>query len=87
MLFMVIEHFRSGDPTAVGMRFQTQGRMLPDDVHYVSSWMETTGARCFQIMEAPNRECLDPWTRNWSDLVDFEIIPILSSAAFWQASS
>ena len=80
---MVIERFRQGDAKAVGARFKTSGRMLPADVTYHASWMDMTGSRCFQIMEAPNPEALDPWVRCWDDLVEFEIVPVLRSADFW----
>src|ERR1700684_3425456 len=61
MLFMVIENFKRGDPAPIDQRFRSQGRMLPDGVIYHSSWMETNGARCFQLMEAAGWELL----RNW----------------------
>lgn len=80
---MIIERFKNGDATAVGERFKAHGRMLPDSVSYLSSWMDLTGARCFQLMEAGNRSSLDAWTSRWSDLVDFEIIPVETSAEFW----
>jgi Protein of unknown function (DUF3303) len=83
MLFMVIERFRQGDPTAVGERFKASGRMLPDGVAYQASWMETTGSRCFQIMDAPDLDALNVWVRRWDDLVECEIIPVLMSADFW----
>jgi hypothetical protein len=82
MLFMVIE--RIDRPDAVGERFKRSGRMLPDGVVYVASWMETTGARCFQIMEAPTRALLDDWIQRWEDLVQFEVVPVLSSADYWR---
>ena len=80
---MIIERFKNGDLTAVADRFKTRGRMLPDGVTYQVSWMEPTGARCFQIMEAPNLEALSVWVGRWNDLVDFEIAPVVPSAAFW----
>jgi len=83
MLFMVIERFRQGNPRPVGERFKSHGRMLPEGVIYQASWMETTGSRCFQIMEAPDREALGDWARRWDDLVDFEIVPVVTSADFW----
>jgi len=83
MLFMVIEHFKQDGLKAVGERFQARGRMMPNDVTYHSSWMDEVGSRCFQIMEAPDRSALAGWTRNWDDLVDFEVVPILTSADFW----
>ena len=83
MLFMVIERPRSGNFTAVGDRFQERGRMLPEGVIYHASWIDADNARCFQIMEAPNRESLDPWISAWNDLVNFEVVPVQTSAEFW----
>jgi Domain of unknown function (DUF3303) len=83
MLFMVIEHFKPESIAQIGERFQRSGRMLPDDVVYHASWMEASGARCFQVMEAPNRDSLDAWMHRWSDLVDFEVIPVVTSGEFW----
>jgi hypothetical protein len=84
MLFMVIEHFKDGRTKGIGARFAEHGRMLPDGVTYHASWVEPTGRRCFQVMEAPRRELLDVWTSRWNDLVDFEIVPVLTSAEFWK---
>jgi Protein of unknown function (DUF3303) len=84
MLFMVIENF-DGNIQAVAERFQKKGRMLPDGVVYHASWVERSGARCFQIMESPTRELLDAWIDRWRDLVDFEVIPVLTSADFWES--
>ena len=83
MLFMVIERFKGGDPASVGDRFRRQGRMLPEGVTYHVSWVESTGRRCFQVMEAPDREALNAWISRWDDLVEFEIVPVLPSADFW----
>jgi Protein of unknown function (DUF3303) len=83
VLFMVIEKFKPGDLQAVGERFARQGRMLPDDVSYESSWMEAGGGRCFQLMRAPTAASLEPWIARWSDLVAFEVIAVMPSAEFW----
>ena len=83
VLFIVIERFKAGDARAVGERFGRSGRMLPDGVIYHASWIEPSGTRCFQIMEAPDREALNPWISRWADLVDFEVIVVLSSVDFW----
>ena len=80
MLFMVIERFK--DPEGVRVRFAEKGRMLPPGVTYVNSWVETSGRVCYQIMEAPGEEWLAEWTSNWQDLVDFEIIPVMTSTEF-----
>jgi len=83
MLFMVIEHFKPGSAVLIGERFKHCGRMLPDGVIYHASWVETSGARCFQIMEAANPDLLQNWAIHWDDLVDFEIVPVQTSAEFW----
>jgi hypothetical protein len=83
MLFMVIESFKDGDPAPIGERFRREGRMLPEGVVYHTSWMDASGARCFQIMEAPSRDSLSAWTQRWGDLVSFEIVPVLTSAEYW----
>jgi Protein of unknown function (DUF3303) len=83
MLFMVIEQFRDGKLTQISERFQNKGRMLPDGVVYQSSWIDPAQQRCFQLMEAPRPELLDTWISRWSDLVDFEVVLVLTSAEFW----
>ena len=83
MLFMILEHFKNSDPKPVAERFRRTGRMLPDCVTYHASWIDPAAARCFQLMEAPDSESLDPWITRWNDLIDFEIIPVLASADYW----
>ena len=83
MLFMVIEHFT--DVAAVSERFHAKGRMLPEGVTYQASWMDTSGHRCFQLMEAQTEKSLRPWLTDWQDLVEFEIVPVITSAEFWSA--
>lgn len=82
MLFMVIERFKHNNPNPVGERFKSRGRMLPQSVTYQASWMETSGSKCFQLMEAPTAGVLNEWIDRWNDLVDFEIIPVVSSAEY-----
>jgi hypothetical protein len=87
MLYMVIERFKNPDLKAVGERFTTRGRPMPNEVKYLASWLEPSGARCFQVMESPTREAVDVWINNWSDLVDFEVAEVLTSAEFWARRS
>lgn len=84
---MVVERFKNGDITPVGERFQVSGRMLPDGVSYVTSWIDLPGKVCFQVMEATSADQLRLWTDRWDDLVDFEVIPVLSSPDFWTVRS
>jgi Protein of unknown function (DUF3303) len=86
MLVMVIESFKD-DATKIGERFRRSGRMLPPGVTYHASWIDATGTRCFQLMEAPLLELLKDWASRWDDLIDFEIIPVVTSAEFWAGQS
>jgi hypothetical protein len=83
MLFMVIERFKNGDAVPIGQRFKLHGRTLPESVTYHLSWVDSTGTRCFQLTEAPNPESLVSWVGAGYDLVDFEIVPVVTSADFW----
>ena len=83
MLFMVIEQFRNNDPNPVRERFLQQGRMLPDGVVYHASWIDPQKARCYQLMEAPDLDKVRQWTQTWDDIVDFEIVPVLTSQDYW----
>ena len=80
MLFMVIEHFRAGRAPEVYRRFRERGRMAPEGLRYVASWVDMDYKRCFQVMETDDAALLAQWTANWDDLVDFEIVPVRTSA-------
>ena len=79
MLFMVIERFKNRDATPVYERYRERGRMMPDGLSYIDSWVEPDFARCFQLMECDDPKLLQQWTNNWQDLVDFEIVPVVES--------
>lgn len=80
MLFMVVEHFKDRNPAPVYKRFAEQGRMMPDGLKYVNIWIEVGMNRCFQVMETDDPTLLQEWMRNWNDLVDFEVVPVVTSA-------
>lgn len=80
MLFMIIERFHSGNPTPVYARFRSQGRLAPEGLVYISSWVSEDLKVCYQLMEADKRELLDEWIGNWEDLVDFEVVPVMTSS-------
>ena len=80
MLFMVIEHFRPGCAPEIYRRFRSRGRMAPEGLRYVASWVDLAYQRCFQVMETDDESLLGAWTANWSDLIDFEIVPVRTSA-------
>jgi hypothetical protein len=79
MLFMVIEHFHPGRAPDVYRRFRDRGRMAPEGVRYVASWVDLEYRRCFQVMEAPSESALQGWIDNWRDLVEFEVVPVRTS--------
>lgn len=78
MLYMVIEHFR--DAPAVYRRARDRGRLMPPGLTYVASWVEPDFSRCFQVMECGDRALLQEWIAAWEDLVDFEVVPVITSA-------
>ena len=79
MLYMVIERFRNRDAAAVYRRFREKGRLLPDGLRYVDSWVETNFDRCFQLMECDDVLLFQQWIAHWHDLVDFEIVAVHTS--------
>src|SRR5687767_15866126 len=81
MLYMIVETFRDGDARPVYRRFREHGRMAPEGLNYVASWVTDDMRRCFQVMECDDRALLDAWMDQWSDIVDFEVVPGITSAA------
>jgi hypothetical protein len=77
---MVIEHFKGGDAIPVYRRFRDRGRLAPEGLAYVSSWVDIEFERCYQLMETDDRELLNAWMAQWSDIVDFEVHPVMTSA-------
>ncbi len=79
MLFMVIEHFKNRDAVPIYRRFREQGRMMPEGLNYVGSWVEANFDRCFQLMECDDLRLLQQWVLQWQDLGEFEIVPVVPS--------
>jgi hypothetical protein len=80
MQYMVIERFRGGDPRPVYARFRALGRLAPPGLRYIDSWVSADLATCYQVMATDDRALLDQWIARWSDLVDFEVVPVITSA-------
>jgi len=80
MIYMIIERFHPGKVKELYQRFDEKGRMLPKGVEYINSWINEDVTVCYQLMEAASITQLHEWIANWKDLVDFEIIPVISSA-------
>ena len=80
MLYMVVEHFRGGDPVPVYRRFRDHGRLAPAGLRYVSSWVTDDLRHCYQVMECDDPQLITAWTARWADLVEFEVHPVVTSA-------
>lgn len=80
MQFMIVERFRNGDPLPVYRRLEERGRLIPEGVKYVGSWVADDLTCCYQVMECADSELLDRWLEQWRDLVDFDVIPVISSS-------
>ena len=80
MRYMIVEHFRNGDPTPVYERFRARGRLAPAGLTYVNSWVSDDLTRCYQVMECEDHALLQEWIDAWSDLVDFEVHTVITSA-------
>jgi Protein of unknown function (DUF3303) len=78
-LYMVVEHFKNKDAVAVYRRFRDSGRMAPEGLTYVSSWVDDKLECCYQLMETKDRRLLDEWMAKWSDLMDFEVHAVVTS--------
>lgn len=79
MVYMIVEQYRDGGAKAVYRRLEEKGRMMPDGLAYVDSWVAADLERCFQVVECEDARLIEEWTREWDDLIDFEIVPVMSS--------
>ena len=79
MLYMIVETFRDGDALPVYRRFRDQGRMAPDGLKYVASWVTEDLRRCFQIMECDDPSLIAEWMARWEDVTEFDVIPVITS--------
>lgn len=78
MLYIIVETFK--DAPAVYRRFRQKGRLAPDGLNYINSWVTPDVTRCYQVMECGDRRLLDEWLANWRDIVDFEVVPVITSS-------
>ena len=79
MLYLVVERFHNGNPRPVYERFEARGRLAPDGVRYVDSWVTADLTTCYQVMETDDRALLESWMENWRDIVDFEVQEVMTS--------
>ena len=79
MIYMVIEDFHDGDPVPVYRRFRDSGRQLPNGLKYLGSWITQDLTRCYQVMESDDPILLDEWMSRWTDVMSFQVIPVVTS--------
>ncbi|HEY5544781.1 MAG TPA: DUF3303 family protein [Gemmatimonadaceae bacterium] len=77
--YMVIENFRPGQVGAIYRRLRDSGRHMPAGLTYVGSWITDDLTQCYQVMECDDQSLLDEWISHWADLIDFEVLPVISS--------
>ena len=87
MQYMIVERFKEMDPAPVYRRFRDHGRLMPQGLKYVNSWVDERLERCFQLMETADPKLLDEWMSNWSDIMEFEVYAVISSNAATQRVS
>ena len=80
MLYMVIERFKEGAAPEIYRRFREKGRIMPDGLEYISSWVDLDFKICWQLMQTEDFKLFDQWIGNWRDLIDFQIVPVRTSA-------
>ena len=77
MQYMVTEQFK--DARAIYQRLRDRGRLMPNGLRYVDSWISEDLSRCFQLMETDSPKLFEEWIANWSDLMDFEVVRTITS--------
>ncbi len=87
MLYMVVERFKPDAAVEVYRRAREQGRMLPEGLEYIDSWVDADFKTCFQLMRTENEDLFRQWVSRWQDLVDFEIFPVRTSLEAFQTIS
>ena len=76
---MIVERFKNQDPVPVYRRFRERGRLAPEGLQYLSSWVDEKLETCFQLMETADGKLVEDWIACWSDLVEFEVYPVITS--------
>ncbi len=78
---MIVEHFKNGDAKPIYKRFLEKGRLAPEGINYISSWVDSDLQICFQLMEVEDRNLVDEWISRWADIVEFDVYPVITSDA------
>ena len=79
MLYMIIEKFYPDKVKEVYKRFEEKGRLMPEGLSYINSWIDADLSTCYQVMETSDEQKIQEWISHWDDLANFEVIPVLTS--------
>lgn len=79
MKYMIIEKFKEGKVKEVYKRFEEKGRLMPEGLHFINSWITEDVTTCYQVMETDDVTKLHEWVKNWNDLVEIQFIPVINS--------
>ncbi len=85
MLYMIVERFRNGNALPVYQRFRDRGRLAPDGLKYISSFVSADLRTCYQLMECDRPALIEQWIASWLDLVEFDVVPVVTSAQAYEA--
>jgi 2-hydroxy-3-keto-5-methylthiopentenyl-1-phosphate phosphatase len=77
---MIIETFHPGKVKQLYKRFEEKGRLMPEGVQYINSWINEDVTTCYQVMESDTEKKIHEWIQNWIDLSDFKVIPVITSS-------
>jgi Domain of unknown function (DUF3303) len=77
--YLVIERFRGGDAKPVYERLRERGRLAPEGLAYVASFVDAGLRCCYQVMETDDPALLERWMAAWRDLVEFEVHEVIGS--------
>ena len=80
MKYMIFETFKPGKVKEIYQRLEEKGRMQPEGLTYINSWIDENMEKCYQVMETDSIKKIHQWISNWDDVMEFEIVPVISSA-------
>jgi len=74
--YMVVERFKPGLMEKNYEVYNSQGRMFPEGLYYLNSWVNAGNNVCFQLMESNDPSLFEEWFEKWEEFVEFELYPI-----------
>lgn len=78
MIFMVAYTIRPEHRDAALARFKETGGLPPPGIKMLARWHSAAGGQGWTISETDDVGAAYAWTLRWSDLLSFEITPVLT---------